>query len=168
MSSSARPRTTRKTRPSGSGHPARPLRAPGGRANTGASLSSEEARQSIQENLLNQIAQGAKLCHEVEREFGDNPAPELETVIKLHRLMILKLSAEAHVKPQLLSHVHSLTKSALDWARLEEKRKDRELAEQKYRDELDAQKAARQKEQAPADGLRPETLTKIERELNLF
>src|SRR5262249_59813732 len=92
----------------------------------------------IHEPLLNQIARGAALCREVERQLGENPGPELETIIKLHRMMILNLSAQAQQEPDLLRHVHALTKSVIDWAQLEEKRKARELAEQKYRDELEA------------------------------
>ena len=55
----------------------------------------------------------------------------------------------------------------LEWARLEEKRKQRELAEQKRRDEL----AARQEEKTASAApkvLTPETLAKIEHELSLF
>ena len=69
---------------------------------------------------------------------------ELETLIKLHRVLVLKLSLEADGAPELLKLAKDLMKPVMDWARLQEKRKDRALAEQKHRDQLEAQKAARE------------------------
>jgi hypothetical protein len=74
---------------------------------------------------------------------------------------------EANTDPQSLKLVKDLMRPLIDWERLEEQRKDRELAEQKYRDQLEAQKAAREQEKG-GDALRPETLARIERELNLL
>jgi hypothetical protein len=109
-----------------------------------------------QEQLLEQIALGAQQCREVERQLSSCPAPELETIIKLHRVLILKFSAEAKAAPEMLKLVKDLMKPVMDWARLEEKRKDRELARQQHRE-------------APRDNaLSAETLEKIEREMNLL
>ncbi len=128
-----------------------------------------EDLQRLQETLLEQIAQGATVCREIESQLRKHSAPELETIIKLHRVLVLKLSAESRAAPELLHLVATLMKPVMDWARLEEKRKDRELAWQKYRDQLAAQQAAKAKEnREPAGALRPETLEKIEHELNLF
>jgi hypothetical protein len=130
-----------------------------------------KAHRELQETLLNQISRGAALCAEVERCLAGNPAPELETLIKLFRVIILKLSVEANVAPELLKLVNDLMKPVLDWARLEEKRKEREFTERKYREQAAAQAANREKEKKDADGenaLTSETLEKIERELKLF
>src|SRR3989442_1123746 len=54
----------------------------------------------LRQQLLEQIAAGARHCEEVEREFGQNPPPELETLIKLHRVIILQLSAQTDAKPE--------------------------------------------------------------------
>jgi hypothetical protein len=124
----------------------------------------EEVRQLVQEELLAQITHGGRLCCEIEREFGRNPAPELETLIKLHRVLILKFSAEAHVNPELFKLVCDLMKPAMEWARLQEQRKAHQLAEQKYRDST-ATKAARE---GGEDGLTEGTLQKIEKEIKLF
>jgi hypothetical protein len=132
---------------------------------------SPDARRELQEKLLGQISDGAALCAEIERRLAGHPAPELETLIKLYRVIILKLSVEANVAPELLKLVNDLIKPVLDWARLEEKRKEREFAEQRYRAQAAAQEASREKEKKDADGenaLTPETLEKIERELKLF
>ena len=126
-----------------------------------------EAVEAPAVRLLRQIAQGAAICKKVERQLAKHPAPRLETLIKLHRLMILKLSLEAEAAPNLFKLVNDLMRPVIEWARLEEKRKDRELAEQKRRDQLEAQKAARDK-MPGGDALRPETLARIERELKLL
>ena len=131
----------------------------------------EHSNQEIQEKLLNQISRGAALCAEVERRLAGNPAPELETLIRLFRVIILKLSVEANFAPDLLKLVNDLIKPVLDWARLEEKRKEREFAEHKHQEQTAAQQAAREKSKNDATGenaLSPETLEKIERELKLF
>ena len=123
------------------------------------------------EQVLNQIAAGARHCGQLEEQFGKNPPPELEILIKLHRVIILQLSAQMHSNPDAVRSVTTLMKPVMDWARLEEKRKDRELAEQKYRDEVEAQKSEAEREDREANkegGLSPETLEKIERELKLM
>ena len=126
-------------------------------------INSEEA----QNLLLDRMAQGAKLCKEVETLLRGGPGPELETILRLHRVLVLKLSAEAQGAPKLLRLSNLLMKPLMDWARLEESRKQRELAEQKYRDERAALEAAQEKEQ-PSRALHPDTLEKIEHELRLF
>lgn len=123
--------------------------------------------EELLERLLEQIAQGGKLCQEVERQLKDHLCPELETIIKLHRVLVLKLSGEADAMPERFKLVSALMKPLLEWARLEEKRKQRELAEQKYRDEVAARQAVGADHAAPKV-LTPETLEKIERELSLF
>ena len=123
--------------------------------------------QGRQEQLLDQIARAAERCREVEELLSRNPAPELETLIKLHRVLILKFSLEAEVAPELLKLAKDLMRPVMDWARLQEQCKRRELAELKYRDQVEAQKAARDKA-AHGEALSPETLEKIERELKLL
>jgi hypothetical protein len=118
----------------------------------------------LQEQLLAQIAYAASHCAEIERAFGKNPPPELETLIKVYRVLILKLSAEAQANPDQLKLAISLMKPVLDWERFEDARNERERAEKKDRE---TQQAARNRE-AGEDALRPETLEQIERELSLL
>ena len=108
-----------------------------------------------QELLLGQIARCARECREVEQQLDHYPAPELETIIKLHRVLLLKFSAEANVAPEMLKFVKELMKPVMDWARLQEKRKDRETEQQR-------------RQAGDGDALSAETLEKIERELNLL
>jgi hypothetical protein len=131
-------------------------------------LSAEVLREH-QDHLLDQIAQGAELCRDIERKLAQHPAPELETLIRLHRMLILKLSVEAEGAPAMLKLASDLMKPLLDWARLEEKRREIALAEQKHRDQMEAQRAEREKASGDASkALSTETLEKIERELHLF
>lgn len=119
--------------------------------------------------MLDQISAGVALCAQVERQLAGHPAPGLETLIKLYRVIILKLSVEADPAPGLPKLVNDLMKPVLDWARLEEKRKDREFAEQKHRDQLAQAAAGKAQGAAEAEkALSPETLQKIEHELKLF
>jgi hypothetical protein len=131
-------------------------------------FSAEDARR-LQESLLARIAQGATLCRELEAQLRQHPAPELETIIKLYRVLLLKLSAEIQAVPDLRHLVSTLMKPVMDWARLEEKRKDREWVEQQARDSAAARQAKRNGENGHAEhALSSETLKKIERELKLF
>jgi hypothetical protein len=131
-------------------------------------LSPRRLRQ-LQEDLLDQIALAARHCRELEAQFGEHPAPGLETIIKVHHTLVLNLSLQAEEAPERLKQVKDLMKPIMDWAQLQEKRRQRELAEQKYRDQVEAQKTARAREEQPGSGaLTPDTLGKIERELNLF
>ncbi len=117
------------------------------------------------EHLLAQLAEAARQCQELEAQFGRHPAPELETIIKLHRVLVLNLSLEAEQAPELLKLVKDLMKPIMDWAQLQEKSRQRELAEKK----LEAQNALRARQANPGDAaLSPETLEKIEQELNLL
>jgi hypothetical protein len=127
----------------------------------------EPSEGKTQQWLLAQIAQGARQCRQIERQFRRHPAPELETLIKLCRVLILKFSLEAEAGPEFLERVNDLTRLVLEWGRLEEKRKERRLAERKYRDQVKAHKSAAAREDGD-DTLTPETLRKIERELNLL
>jgi hypothetical protein len=119
-----------------------------------------ERAQALQETLLERIAEGAKMCREFQEQLRQHPAPDLETLIKLHRVLVLTLSADAQASPALLPLITALMKPVMDWARLEEKRKDRELAA--------ARLAAKEGHDRSAGALRPETIEKIEHELHLL
>ena len=98
------------------------------------------ARQSevMREKLLAQITSGAHACKEVESLFAKNPAPELETLIKLHRVLVMKLSTEGNVNPELLELVGSLMKPVMEFAKLDVKRDEVELTRQKFQRETAA------------------------------
>ena len=132
-----------------------------------------EARQSWiqEEQLIKQITSGARQCREVESAFGEHPAPELETIIKLHRVLALQFATRANVDPTMLEMSERASKMAREFAKLEEKRGERALAEAKYRDQVAERKRVIEAELGKArsgGGLTPETLERIERELKLL
>jgi hypothetical protein len=133
----------------------------GGRRAKTRELSHEEARQ-LEESLLARIAHGAVLCRQLEAQLRQHPAPEAETIIKLYRVLLLKLSAEVQAVPDLRHLIAALIKPVMDWARLEEKRKEREWLREKAAVSKTRGKGHRDR------ALSPETLQKIERELKLF
>ncbi len=69
------------------------------------------------QHLLNQIAAGARCCGQLEQEFGENPPPELERLIKLHRMIILRLSAQLVSDPDTLRRVTALMRQCwTEWS----------------------------------------------------
>jgi len=88
--------------------------------------------QSMRMELLSQISTGAQQAKEVEAAFGKNPAPEMNTLIKLHRVLILKLSTQGNADPKLLDLVTALTKAAMDYERLGLKREELELTRDRF------------------------------------
>jgi|SRR5579859_3330813 len=97
----------------------------------------ESLRQArLQKQLLAQISTGARQCREVEKQFGKNPAPELETLIKLHRVLILQLSTQGNADPKFLALANNLLQTAMEYTSGQTKArfKERELklAEEKF------------------------------------
>ena len=98
------------------------------------------ARSSrLQASLLAQIATGAQQCKAVERQFARNAAPELETLIKLHRVLILQLSTQGNANPEFLKLADQLMRTAMEFVSGQTKaaHKERELnvTEAKFRRE---------------------------------
>lgn len=85
--------------------------------------------QRLQSRLLSQIATGARQCQEVEQEFSRNAAPELETLIKLHRVLILQLTTQGNANPEFLKLADQLMRTAMEFVSGQTKaaHKEREL-----------------------------------------
>lgn len=96
-------------------------------------------RERQEAMLLGQIANGARQCQEVERAFGKAPAPEMDTLIKLHRVLILKLSTASAMNPDLLELVNRMMKPVVQFARLQQL--DRQISLDRDRFEFDAASA---------------------------
>lgn len=75
----------------------------------------ESLRSSrLRAQLLGQITSGAQQCRDVEKAFARNPAPELETLVKLHRVLIMKLSTAGNTDPEFLKLADQLTNTVLN------------------------------------------------------
>ena len=85
------------------------------------------------EQLIQQITSGANQCREVEAAFGAHPAPELETVIKLHRVLAMQFATRANVDPKMMEQAERATKMVLEFAKLLEKRRVTDLDERRVK-----------------------------------
>ncbi len=94
-------------------------------------LESQRSRQ-LQEKLLARIATGAEQCAAVEKQFGSNPAPELETLIKLQRVLILNLSTQANADPAMLELIGNSFRAVLESEKLKLKREELGLAKDRF------------------------------------
>lgn len=85
----------------------------------------------LQDKLLGQITSGARQCAAVEKQFGRNPAPAVETLVKLFRVIILQLATDAQTRPELLEMVSSSFKSVMAAEKLNLKREELSQGERK-------------------------------------
>jgi hypothetical protein len=123
------------------------------------------------EDFLQQIGLTARQCREFERQFGQNPPPELDTLLKLHRVLAFRLTTGTDEDTASLRAMANILRPLLAWAALEEKRRDRAFAKQKYREQLEIQKAAIQRELEAArgqGGVGGMNLDDVERRLGLM
>jgi hypothetical protein len=76
-----------------------------------------EARQTVlaEEKLLNQIATGARTHAAVVKQFGENPPPELQTLIDLHRVLIMQLSTAGAANPKMLELADRCMRTVMDY-----------------------------------------------------
>ena len=81
--------------------------------------------------LLTQIATGAASCRRVEQELSQNPAPELATLLALHRTLILKLSTQGALDPQLLELVNRMMDRVIKGIRLDQLEQRNKLDERR-------------------------------------
>lgn len=135
----------------------------------------ESQRQArLQDRLLARIASGAEQVRQVEKQFGKNPPPELETLIKLQRVLILNLSTQANADPDLMKLVSQSFGSVMDAERLRIKRGELDLNTRKVRlmekkaEAYDRAQAALNAAKSSKGGITKETLQRIEQELNLL
>lgn len=93
-----------------------------------------ERRQQrrLHDQLLGRISSGARAAKEIEKQFAKDAPPELETLIKLHRVLIMNLAVKADTQPELIELVTSAMKPVLEWVKVQEKRADRELEREKF------------------------------------
>ncbi len=128
---------------------------------------SERRARNQEERFLERIERGAGLCKRIEARFGKNPAPAIETLIKVQRVLLLNLSAKTEESPAVGRLIATLMKPLLDWSRIEQRKKEKEEELILRREEIEKRRGEEERD-GEGDGLRPETLQKIERELNLL
>lgn len=111
----------------------------------------QHQQSRLRDKMLSDIASGAQFNRQLEKSLGDNPPPELQTLIKLIRTLVAQLALNGSADGEALKLVGSLTSLVLDHdksrANYTLKEKDLEIKERRI--VLLEQKAA-QADQAKA------------------
>ena len=135
-----------------------------------------ERRQSelAESKLLAQITSGAALHSKVKTQFAKDAPPELQTLIDLHRVLIMQLSTHAASNPKMLEladrsmrtvmdYFSGQTRFAIEKQKLEQGDRRIKVLETKMQRAQEIIEGAKHE-----GGLTAETLEKIERELKLL
>lgn len=78
------------------------------------------------------ISSGAHMTRQIEAAYQENPAPEIETLIKLCKTLVMQLSVQGATDPQQLQVANSLFGSVLEFLKIQEKAEDRKLNRDKF------------------------------------
>jgi hypothetical protein len=108
----------------------------------------ESGRQSqLEDKLLVQISSGARQSEAVKKEFGKNPPPELEMLIKLHQVLIMQLSTQGNANPKFLILADQMLRTVMEMVsgQTKAKFKERELALAESKFQWDAAEACLEK-----------------------
>jgi hypothetical protein len=96
---------------------------------------SERQAQQMQDKFLATVASGARQCQEVEKQFGKNPPPDLETLVKMLRVLVMDLTIKGATNPLYLEFADGLIKRALEFAKLQTRQGALELLRSKFQRE---------------------------------
>jgi vacuolar-type H+-ATPase catalytic subunit A/Vma1 len=88
-------------------------------------------QQRMQDRVLDRISSGAQAVKAVEKQFAKDAPPEVETLIKLHRVLIMQLSLQATANPDLLKTATDCMKPVMAYLKVQEQRADRSLEERR-------------------------------------
>jgi hypothetical protein len=93
-------------------------------------------RRLEQQAMLDNIKAATKMCRRVEKLLDKNPAPALLTLLKLHRLLIFKLSTRKKINPEHIKVVDQLVRTEItyetDQAKFEQRERAMKLAENQF------------------------------------
>lgn len=87
--------------------------------------------RDTQERILRSIASGAQLMRECEREYGKNPAPTVEQLIRLFRTLVMQLASAGACDPEFLRVAAPMMGQVLEAERLAVKRQELALDERR-------------------------------------
>lgn len=113
-------------------------------------------KEKMQAALLGQITSGARQCQEVEAALGKTGAPELDTLMKLHRVLIFKLSTMGNIDPEMLELVNRMMRPVIQVARLKQLDAQNKLDERRVKLLEERAALAMQAEEITQSKLTPE------------
>lgn len=108
---------------------------------------SAQRQSRLQASLLAQIASGARQCKDVDAAFAKHPAPGLETLIGLFKVLIMQLTTVGASDPEMLKLADQLSRTALEFINGQTKArfKERELTLAEAKFHFDAAKKCLEK-----------------------
>lgn len=89
----------------------------------------------------------------IEAEFSSNPPAEIEALMRLLRVVVAELTVQGSTDPKKLALIPVLIKPVLDRERQIAHLREIELAESKYRDQVEKARAEMEKLRAPKENL---------------
>jgi hypothetical protein len=81
----------------------------------------------VQEQVLDRIASGAAFNDRLAKSFSENPPPNLEALISLHRVIVMQLSVHGVANPNLLARIEGLMKSVMQYEMMRLKKQELDL-----------------------------------------
>lgn len=75
------------------------------------------AQEQLERTILQRITDGSAAARQAEDFLAKNPAPALDTIIKLQRVLIMDLSARGAVDPATLGIIQKMVGTCLDHQR---------------------------------------------------
>jgi hypothetical protein len=101
-------------------------------------------RRELEKNLFEQIASGGRMNRELDAAFERNPAPEIDQLIRVSKSLIMSLQVKGAADPKLLVLANAMQGTVLTYlsgrTKAELETRKLELAEAKYRDQVEAAK----------------------------
>jgi hypothetical protein len=86
---------------------------------------------ALHDRILRSIATGAELIRDCEREYGRNPAPSVDQLIRLFRTLVMQLAASGAADPDFLRLAAPMMSQVLEAERLAVKRQELLLDERR-------------------------------------
>lgn len=118
----------------------------------------QRQKLKMQADLLANIASGGKFCSELDAAFARNPPPETENLIKMLRVIVMQLAVQGSADSAVLNVAANLTRAILDWAKILEKRADRDFGLKKFHEAMRSKLEAGLDELAAAFKANPEAM----------
>jgi len=95
----------------------------------------QEQQDRMRERILERVSSGAQLSGELEAAFREHAAPQIETLIKLLKVLVMQASVDGGTDPKLLMLVPQLMRPVLEELKVRQRDRELGLAEQRFQRE---------------------------------
>jgi hypothetical protein len=101
---------------------------------------SQLAQSDLESRLFGLVKTGGQMTRELDAAFTSNPAPELAQLIRVVKTLVMNLQIQGATNPEMLDLSNTMLKTVLEFAKLESKEREVNLAVDKF--QFDATKLA--------------------------